>query len=353
MPFIMPGNQYDDAFALLEKSFNDSSFMKAYQALPVKKHEKTAMTPLFNKAPRGDHAIEYDDDDDDDDDDSSSASASMHEGYGDKVTPPLGLNSNNLSLPPTPPTQSRAFSGAISHIEPSARQRSGLNTPVLQQGPPTPDLTPPNTRDKADQGLRPPRPRVSHYPSSRAESFVTAREDVSVSRSYTSSPNAPLAESEVGRNWLDATRRMRLGGIDLGMPENVQGEGEWDGEEQGEEPDDDNATPTRSRSHASLQDRASNNTLRRKKSYQEFADDEDVNADTENTNLLRNVTIRRKRPKPDSSHADSPHHSFNRRPLLSAEDSFRAHNNSKTIREQPRSEGYTERQHIGLSLIHI
>jgi len=87
-------------------------------------------------------------------------------------------------LPPTPPTHSRQSSGShptlapaprfdISSIKTSADSPSTPSTPInQQQSPPTPDVTPPRAMPLA---FRP--PISDRYPSSRTDSFKTAREN--------------------------------------------------------------------------------------------------------------------------------------------------------------------------------
>ncbi|KAE8448082.1 hypothetical protein EG329_009847 [Mollisiaceae sp. DMI_Dod_QoI] len=89
-------------------------------------------------------------------------------------------------LPPTPPTHSRQSSGSqhsiipapkfdIPRIETPTDIPSAPNTPPNQKSPPTPDFTPPRAMPLA---FRPGRPPVSdRYPSSRTDSFKTAREN--------------------------------------------------------------------------------------------------------------------------------------------------------------------------------
>lgn len=310
----MPGRQYDeDAFALLEKSFNDSSFMKAYQSLPVKKEEDHGKPPrpaMVNSWTNSTTSTTNESDDDDDDDGSDSG---MHEGYGNKATNSIALTRKPATLPPTPPAQSRDQSRDTAHMVPLPQsQNSGVVTPVHQQGPPTPDLTPPNTREK---GLRPPRPALPLFPSSSAaESFVTAREDPSLTSAQTSQLSLPLAETPAGRNWLEATRDMRLGAMGFGMPDRDM---EW------QEDGNRDTTPTRESNHASLQEQESFATLKQQQGFVTLEARESyaflhalegemtpksslqsVSSDTDNTNFLRNVTVRRKRPKSDLNEHD-------------------------------------------------
>jgi hypothetical protein len=86
-------------------------------------------------------------------------------------------------LPPTPPTHSRKSSGNYHSITSAAKYDTSLkgladpasvpSTPPNQKSPPTPDVTPP--RNMPRLAFRP--PPSDRYPSSRTESFKTAREN--------------------------------------------------------------------------------------------------------------------------------------------------------------------------------
>lgn len=86
-------------------------------------------------------------------------------------------------LPPTPPTHSRQSSGnqqmitSLPKYESSPRSPTDIpstpNTPTHQKSPPTPDVTPP--RAMPPLAFRP--PASDRYPSSRTDSFKTAREN--------------------------------------------------------------------------------------------------------------------------------------------------------------------------------
>lgn len=92
-------------------------------------------------------------------------------------------------------------------------QRSGLSTPIVENhSPPTPDPSPPGIR----QALIPPRPPLSHSPSSFADSFKTAHEGLSAS-SNVSREHSPFEDepSEQQRSWLYATMPVRLDGLGL------------------------------------------------------------------------------------------------------------------------------------------
>ncbi|KEQ65633.1 uncharacterized protein M437DRAFT_41502 [Aureobasidium melanogenum CBS 110374] len=199
-PLDMPTSQFDKAFSILEQSFRDANFLQAYKALPSRQTTEKAESPR--------HA-----DFSDDDDDSDFSDASMHEGYRPRDAPSISLMRRNSTLPPTPPTQSRNVSATYAHLVPLPREKAGTNTPPNQQRPPTPDLTPPNLRTK---DLAPPRPTMPHSTSSRAESFMTARETQSQASASASTSQASLPlKSEAAHKWLDATKGMRLSGLPL------------------------------------------------------------------------------------------------------------------------------------------
>ncbi|KAF8853108.1 hypothetical protein BDZ45DRAFT_562571, partial [Acephala macrosclerotiorum] len=92
-------------------------------------------------------------------------------------------------LPPTPPTHSRQSSGSqhsiipapkfdTPRIETPADIPSAPSTPPNQKSPPTPDFTPPRAMPLAFRSVSSGRPPVSErYPSSRTDSFKTAREN--------------------------------------------------------------------------------------------------------------------------------------------------------------------------------
>ncbi|KAF2168638.1 hypothetical protein M409DRAFT_21383 [Zasmidium cellare ATCC 36951] len=92
-------------------------------------------------------------------------------------------------------------------------QRSGISTPVLDNhSPPTPDPSPPGVR----QTLSPPRPPLSHSPSSFADSFKTAHEGLSASGNV-SREHSPFEDepSQQQKSWLHATMPVRLDGLGL------------------------------------------------------------------------------------------------------------------------------------------
>ena len=119
---------------------------------------------------------------------------------------PAILNGADNGLPPTPPTLSREGPAAMSLEPPSNRnsmvgsivtQKSALSTPVNARSPPTPDPSPPRTAGSnstaKSYSLTAERPPLFPYPSSRAESFTTAREDLS-SEPSNSRSSTPVIE---------------------------------------------------------------------------------------------------------------------------------------------------------------
>ena len=109
-------------------------------------------------------------------------------------------------LPPTPPTHSRQSSSGSHPIIPaptfdippkeSAHVPSAPNTPPNQRSPPTPDVTPPRAMPLA---FRP--PAGDRYPSSRTDSFKTARENP-----YSSDEDGDGDEVSTVRPVLPSTR---------------------------------------------------------------------------------------------------------------------------------------------------
>ena len=135
------------------------------------------------------------------------------------------------TLPLTPPSNfHEAFLGD-SNPESSSTTRTkrtsqasedtGVTTPVNQRSPPTPDITPPSAQSDATVQVR----SLPPNPSSRAESFRTARENQwsSDEEGQTSGSPSPLVKRQ---KWLDATRPARLREIGLGLGLELDEEGE-------------------------------------------------------------------------------------------------------------------------------
>ncbi|KAK6003764.1 hypothetical protein QM012_009535 [Aureobasidium pullulans] len=269
----MPTSHFDKAFSLLEQSFRDANFLQAYKALPSRQTTEKAESPR-----NADFS-------DDDDDDSDCSDASMHEGYRPRDAPSISLMRRNSTLPPTPPTQSRNASATYAHLVPLPREKAGTSTPPNQQRPPTPDLTPPNLRNK---DLAPTRPTMPHSTSSRAESFMTARETQSQASASASTSQASLPlKSEAAHKWLDATRGMRLSSLPRGIADSpiqlrraLSGSGE--------------TTPTQETHNAFTAPAVPSNLV-------EYITSDDLDRRSSSTpeseagNFMRNVTVRKKR----------------------------------------------------------
>ncbi|KAG9683808.1 hypothetical protein KCU95_g2081, partial [Aureobasidium melanogenum] len=264
----MPISQFDKAFSILEQSFRDANFLQAYKALPSRQTTEKAESPR--------HA-----DFSDDDDDSDFSDTSMHEGYRPRDAPSISLMRRNSTLPPTPPTQSRNVSATYAHLVPLPREKAGTNTPPNQQRPPTPDLTPPNLRTK---DLAPPRPTMPHSASSRAESFMTARETQSQASASANTSQASLPlKSEAAHKWLDATKGMRLSGLPLQNSQRDASSGSGE------------TTPTQETHRAFPAPAISSNLV-------EYITPDDLDRQSSSTtpeseagNFMRNVTVRKKR----------------------------------------------------------
>lgn len=167
---------------------------------------------------------------------------------------PPGASKDTTGLPPTPPTTSQDG-------------KSDLSTPINARSPPTPDASPESSTLAAE------RPRMPAYPSSRAESFMTAREDA-----FSSEPSDSRAVSPVGE---------RLSTVDedrgLGLAFEVE---------------DDDVTPTeRVRPAYPLVE--AEDTMAGAEEGKEPPAEEHTPDREWNTELMRNVTVRRNRnPRP-------------------------------------------------------
>jgi hypothetical protein len=184
----MPETQ-PDVYALLELSFQSSPNLRSHKSFPHRSNELRsvfpATEPLFQ-----DHAQA-------DDDTRSQASTQ-------DCTPlasPAVLTGADTGLPPTPPSNSHDDTPSPSFSQPPyadgvvsslMAKKSSLSTPVNQRSPPTPDASPPRANEYKTFLER---PALIPYPSSRAESFTTAREDqASTTDESESRSNTPLAD---------------------------------------------------------------------------------------------------------------------------------------------------------------
>jgi hypothetical protein len=264
-----------DPYALLEAHFNAPPALRQYKQLPRRsdeyRHFSATAAPLVHDTLQPD-------------DETESVFSSQQP---TPLDPPAVLNGADPGgLPPTPPTMSQdgqstqsleASPNADSAVDSLVSKKSSLSTPVNARSPPTPDPSPPRTGGSL---VAPERPPILTYPSSRAESFMTAREEVSSEPSQSRSITP-----------LDYDHRLSTVEEDRGLGLAF-------------ERDDSDDTPT--------------DRVQPLYPYVEHADttagaDEDKETPVEevipdrewNTDLMRNVTIRRKR-KPNSSPYKDP-----------------------------------------------
>ncbi|KAF2841067.1 hypothetical protein M501DRAFT_990995 [Patellaria atrata CBS 101060] len=269
----------DDAYALLEDSFKEAPLFKAHKVLPHKMHDPYSVFPAA--APL---KTLYSLDDD----------TVSQESFQETVplASPIVMNGQESGLPPTPPSNSAdnierpGFSpppfadGLVSSL---TKETPTLTTPINQRSPPTPDTTPPRTAEN-NTNSAPTRPTATTYPSSRADSFKTAREDQGSSDGEEAVQNSRRADT-FESNYLDATRQSGLGNFGLGVQFLEPNED-----------DDDDITPTEKRL-ASQAGKATHYFDDQKGR----ARDMDPIPDREwDTNLMRNVTVRRKRRQPST-----------------------------------------------------
>lgn len=263
-----------DAYALLESSFQASPNFRSHKSLP---HRSEDFHTFFPGAEPLKHRDSYEDDET-----LSHMSSQDHP----RLASPGILNGADTGLPPTPPSNSHdeepsgSFSApphADSVVSSLMSKKSSLSTPVNQRSPPTPDPSPPRTTESM---TLPVRPNVFAYPSSRAESFKTAREDQFSTDGSDSRASTPLADR------LSTVNEER--GLGLAF-----------------EREDDDITPT-NRARDPFSEMGGDGFVT---AVEERKDPlEEVIPDREwDTNLMRNVTIRRKRnPKPSpQKHLDS------------------------------------------------
>ncbi|KAF2032823.1 hypothetical protein EK21DRAFT_60072 [Setomelanomma holmii] len=258
-----------DVYALLEAHFDDQPKLRHYKHLPHRTDElrtfSSATAPLVLTA----------------DDDTDSVFTDQQP---TPLEPPAVLKGTD-GLPPTPPTMSQDGQPAQNlETGPHAddvmnsltSKKSTLSTPVNARSPPTPDPSPPRS-GASHANLE--RPNLFAYPSSRAESFMTARED-------------PLSsEASEGRSVTPANERLSTVEEDRGLGLAFENE-------------DNDITPTDSVRRIYPPQAEPDATA----GAPQVKDDsmEEVVPDREwNTELMRNVTIRRKR-KPSTSPRKDP-----------------------------------------------
>jgi hypothetical protein len=264
-----------DAYTLLDSSFHTSPDLRSHRPFPRRPDDFRSVLPAG--APLKEDRSPADDE-------ANSDTSSQNT----PLTLPGVLKATDSGLPPTPPSNSH---DGITHSEfnPPAHadgvvaslvtKKSSMSTPVNQRSPPTPDTTPPRTTELMSSSER---PIPFTYPSSRAESFTTAREDQS-SPVGSSRSSTPLGER---LSTVDEDR-----GLGLAF----------------EQDDSDNTPrntvldmPTELRTNRAMGSRNSPNV-------------DGVPNREWDTNLMRNVTVRRIRTpkafpqkKPDSTPPASP-----------------------------------------------
>ncbi|KAF2996257.1 hypothetical protein E8E13_004271 [Curvularia kusanoi] len=171
-----------DAYALLEDSFTRPP------KRPARTHESRRSDSYRQYLPSS-APLQLPDMDAQSDHDTVSIASSNQ---STPLASPRPNGGDNNGLPPTPPSVSKDGSaGASLDLPPDrnsmvgsiASQKSALSTPVNARSPPTPDPSPPRTAGSEStaisNNLSVERPPLFPYPSSRAESFTTAREDLS------------------------------------------------------------------------------------------------------------------------------------------------------------------------------
>ncbi|PSN60673.1 hypothetical protein BS50DRAFT_206088 [Corynespora cassiicola Philippines] len=246
-----------DAYALLESSFQAAPHLRAHKPLPRRADDSHSFLPAA--APLKE-AVAYPDDDTD---------SHISSQNPTPLASPAALNGADSGLPPTPPSNSQDeihsssppphADGVVASL---TTRKSLTTTPINQRSPPTPDPSPPRTTESMTVLDR---PILFAYPSSRAESFTTAREDPFSSDGGDSRASTPLG------NRLSTVEEDRSLGLAF-------------------ERDDNDITPTNEApakevesSRADGQGPLINNTV----------------PDRWDPNLMKNVTVRKKRnPKP-------------------------------------------------------
>ncbi|KAF2434824.1 hypothetical protein EJ08DRAFT_431800 [Tothia fuscella] len=204
-----------------------------------------------------------------------------HQGQTEKprIAAPYLFNGHETALPPTPPAHAHNLvKSPVSHkvtVATALKHNNSASTPPLnqQRSPPTPDLTPPGS-------LSVPRPNEipRPSPSSRAESFRTAREE-----QWSSDGDEEIPTLKLNTPMQSYKSKERITGLGMVL--------------EGPELDDtlvdmDETTPTQTvdRLIESNPSPVQINGLKPEKA-QHIPDRE------WDTNLMRNVTVRRRRPR--------------------------------------------------------
>lgn len=270
-----------DAYALLEYSFNASPNLRAHKPLPRRSDDHRRLEPAASK-----EQTRWQDDE-------TGSQASCQLPTPSPLAPPAAAPSGAESgLPPTPPSNSQDGLPATDYSPPphvdgvvaSLRShKSTLSTPVNQRSPPTPDPSPP--RKTTASMTTPERPVPFTYPSSRAESFTTAREE-------------PISSETESRSSTPLGPRLSVVEEDRGLGLAFEREQYAN-------------TPRNTVVEAPLEDEPKK--IESGPDGQGDPDVEDIPNREWDTNLMRNVTVRRKRnakpspmKKPDVPKPTSP-----------------------------------------------
>ncbi|KAF2815908.1 uncharacterized protein BDZ99DRAFT_541912 [Mytilinidion resinicola] len=258
----------DQAYSLLECSFQDAPKLKAHKTLPRRSDDFRTVFPAA--APIKAQASFTDDD---------GTPTELDDGYPILEPSPGVLTRTDSHLPPTPPTNGQ---GDTQHPDFGQRtlangtmptlmsNKSSFSTPINQRSPPTPDPSPPRTTESLSSLERPP---LFPYPSSsRAESFKTAKEEQSTAGdSRLHLPIDGTSEHQYNERSISVDQDER--GLGLAF-----------------EYEDGDLTPTARKPSSELV--ADKKPLEDEEQVRGF---DDIPNREWDTNLMRNVTVRRKR----------------------------------------------------------
>ncbi|KAF2090100.1 hypothetical protein K490DRAFT_62977 [Saccharata proteae CBS 121410] len=174
----MPSAHSGDAYDLLEQSFNDVPLLKSHKNLPRRYNDSHSVFPSATPS----DVTSFSDDE--------TSNGLRSELPTPLASPPL-IHRHGSGLPPTPPSALNDNGQQANYKPPQfadgvmsslTSRRLLAVTPVNQRSPPTPDPSPPRTADRAaERTTMLERPHPIHYPSSRADSFKTAQENVDTS----------------------------------------------------------------------------------------------------------------------------------------------------------------------------
>ncbi|KAJ4351949.1 uncharacterized protein N0V89_007294 [Didymosphaeria variabile] len=250
-----------DAYALLESSFAASPNLRSHKQFPRRSDDYRRLEP----AARKEETLLRDDE--------TESQASSELPTPTPLAPQAPAQAES-GLPPTPPSNSQDGLPATDYSPPPhadslvnslTSRKSTLSTPVNQRSPPTPDPSPP--RRATASMTTPERPVPFTYPSSRAESFTTAREE-------------PISSETESRSSTPVGARLSVVEEDRGLGLAFERE-------------EDDTTPRNTVVEAPLENEASK--MESGLDGQGDPDVEDIPNREWDTNLMRNVTVRRKR----------------------------------------------------------